>query len=387
MICEPAALSVQEFTQADDLESLRDAWSKLGSATRGGSFYHTLDWLQVYWQHFGAGQRLRVLFITSGATPIGILPLCVTPEKTRLGTLHVLTYPLHDWGTFYGPIGPNPTATLTLAMDYLHSVDRDWDLLDLRWINRDEHDHLRTRWAMEHAGFGAHESVWKTVPMIDLDAGWQAYWMSRSAKLRQNMARGEQQLSRAGEVEHIRYRPAGEALGEGDPRWDLYEACLEVARGSWQGRSLTGTTLTHAAVEGYFRDSHERAAKLGMLDLNLLTVDRRPVAFFYNYICRGRIVGTRRGHVESFSRFGAGNVLFVRMLRDSFDRRDRHLDLGPGTMDSKRRWTTRLACSYRYTHYPTWAPRAQLLRLKHWVAGHGGTERDTWDKAVARPAP
>jgi hypothetical protein len=62
-------------------------------------------------------------------------------------------------------------------------------------------------------------------------------------------------------------------------------------------------------------------------------------------------------------------VLFSRMLSDSWARGDRSLDLGPGTMEYKARWCTRFAHSYRYTHYPRLVPRAQLLRLKHWMVG------------------
>ena len=80
--------------------------------TSAASFFHSFDWLEIYWRHFGDGQRLRVLVVRAGGEPLGILPLVVRSERTRLGTVRTLTYPLHDWGTFYGPIGPNPTATL-----------------------------------------------------------------------------------------------------------------------------------------------------------------------------------------------------------------------------------------------------------------------------------
>ena len=400
MICESAALRVTEIDCVEELEDLRLTWNALWPRTSGASFYHTLDWLQVYWRHFGAGQRLRVLVVTSDRTPIGILPLTVVTEQTRLGRVRVLTYPLRDWGTYYGPIGPNPTATLTMAMRHVHARRRDWDLLDLRWVNRDEHDHCRTPWSMDRAGFDARESVWKTVAVIDVDGDWNTYWMSRSAKLRQNVRRWEGHLKRLGEVEHIRYRPAGAARGDGDPRWDLYEACLDVARTSWQGRSTTGTTLSHESVEAYFRESHERAAKLGMLDLNLLTVDRQPVAFFYNYTSDGNIAGTRRGHRESLDRHGVGHVLFARMLSDSWARGDQSLDLGPGTMDYKARWCTRFAHSYRYTHYPRWAPRASCcgsnigwsaattrtrFRRAMWSAGIGKSPPST--PAISAPLP
>ena len=70
-----------------------------------GSFFQSLDWLRVYWRHFGAGQQLRVLVVTSCGEPMGIVPLVVRRETTRVGEVRVLTYPLDDWGTYFGPIG------------------------------------------------------------------------------------------------------------------------------------------------------------------------------------------------------------------------------------------------------------------------------------------
>ena len=147
--------------------------------------------------------------------------------------------------------------------------------------------------------------------------------------------------------------------------WDLYDACVDIACASWQGKSTTGTTLSHGSVEQYFRDAHAQAARLGMLDLNLLTVNKRPVAFSYNYACQGKLIGVRRGHLREVAKHGVGNVLFVKMLRDSFQRGDRSLDLGTGTLNAKNRWCSRITESYRYTHYPLLSPRVQMLRLKH----------------------
>ncbi|MGM0487817.1 MAG: GNAT family N-acetyltransferase [Planctomycetota bacterium] len=366
---------VVEINRPGQLEDLRLVWNSLASQTPGLSLFHTLDWLQVYWKHFGADQQLRVLVAVSANKPIGIVPLTVVQEQTRAGRVRVLTYPLHDHGTFYGPIGPNPAATLTLAFDYLHATSREWDLLDIRWVNRDEHDRFRTKWAMAHAGYAARESVWKHTALIDMQGGWDRYWESRSSKMRNNLRRDERRLREHGDVEYIRHRPGGMGAGDDDPRWDLYETCVEIAAASWQGASETGTTLSHERVADYFREAHAIAVKHGMVDINILKVAGRPAAFSYNYVSNGELVGIRRGHLPEFSRCGVGNVLFSRMLRDSFQRGDRNLDLGPGSDEIKCRWSTHSTSSYRYTHYPLFAPRVQLLRLKHWARGERAVPR------------
>ena len=99
---------VVEINDIDELEHYWLIWNALLAETPGASFFHSLDWLATYWKHFGHRQKLRVLVVYSRGIPVGIVPLTVICERTRVGRIRTLTYPLHDWGSFYGPIGPNP---------------------------------------------------------------------------------------------------------------------------------------------------------------------------------------------------------------------------------------------------------------------------------------
>jgi hypothetical protein len=168
-------------------------------------------------------------------------------------------------------------------------------------------------------------------------------------------------------VEFVRYRPAGSAQGEGDPRWHLFEACQQVAQSSWQQGSTTGTTMSHSSIRDFLHDAHEAAAHAGGLDLNLLLLDGRPVAFAYNYHFQGNVFGLRTGFDASLGTDGAGTVLLGRSLKDSFQRGDRTYDLGPGSLHCKRHWLTSLEKSYRYCHYPVAGARVQAIRAKHWL--------------------
>ena len=172
---------------------------------------------------------------------------------------------------------------------------------------------------------------------------------------------------RQGHATYLRYRPAGAAHGDGDPRWDLYDACEGLARRSWQGDSTSGTTLCHESIRPYLREAHAAAARAGALDLNLLLLDGRPAAFAYNYHWRGYVFGVRAGYDAEVSREGAGGLLLAWAIRDSFQRGDRLYDLGAGYFRNKRHLATRIIPIYRYSHFHPRAVRAQLIRLKRWV--------------------
>ena len=358
---------VEEINDIAELDGYRLLWNALLPQTRRATFFHSLDWLKTYWKHFGEGQRLRVLVVCSDGKPIGILPLVVRSEKSRVGRVRVLSYPLNDWGTFYGPIGPNPTATLTAGLRHIRRTARDYDLIDLRWVDRDGCDRGRTESAMRRVGFEPQRQPWGQTSVIDMAGTWDEYWSGRNAKWRRNVRCYERRLAELGEVRLLRYRPDGAIAGDDNPRWDLYDACTGIARRSWQGGSTNGTTLSHPSVADYLRDTHASAASAGTLDLNLLLLNRQPIAFVYHYAYEGRIYGLRKGFDPDFSAAGAGTVLQARVIEDSFQRGDTLYDMGVGSAESKRYWQTSVETSYRYTHFPIAVPRVQLLRVKRWL--------------------
>jgi len=358
---------VQEYDCIDELDRLRPVWGALLTQTPGATFFQSLEWLEVYWKHYGEGQKLRTLVVRSSGEPVGILPLVVRRERTRVGWVRVLTYPLDDWGSFYGPIGPAPGATLATGLEHVRRTRRDWDTVDLRWVGGPGTDHGHTAEAMRKVGFRPFRTVWNRTAVVDLADTWDDYLASKTSKWRNNFRRWERRLAARGKICFIRHRPQGGSQTDADPRWDLYDACEEIAHRSWQGSSTTGTTLTHESVRPYLRETHAVATAAGGVDVNLLLLDEEPLAFAYNYHYRGHVYGLRVGYDAQLARDGAGSLLYAYAIRDSFQRGDHTYDLGVGSLEIKRHFLTQIVPAYRYSYFHPAAPKAQLLRLKRWA--------------------
>jgi CelD/BcsL family acetyltransferase involved in cellulose biosynthesis len=273
---------------------------------------------------------------------------------------------------------------LAAGLQHIARTPKDWEVLDLRWIDRERIDHGRSEAALLCAGLPSTAGLWTQSAQVEIDENWNSYWAGRKPKHRENIRRAERQLAKLGKVEFERYRPAGAEAGQADPRWDLYNECEELAARSWQGQSSSGTTLSHPEVREFLRDAHVAAVEAGAADLCLLRIDGTAVAFAYNYAYQGSVYGLRMGYDPALEREGAGAVVLARALEDSFARGDLLYDLGPGALEIKRHWTTRLANSRRQTYYRL-TPRAQGLRLKQawrgWVTG--GAAKETGDKTLA----
>jgi CelD/BcsL family acetyltransferase involved in cellulose biosynthesis len=335
-------LRIVERNDFSSLATLRADWRRLLSQTPGATFFHSLDWLEAYWRHYGAAQRLRVLVAEEDSTVVGIVPLTVLREPSSLGPLRVLTYPQAYWGSHYGPIGPDPAGSLRAAVDHVRRTRRDWDLFDLRFAPAVERDPARSVEAMTVAGFAPQTKASEATSLIDLPTTYSDYLATRTPKWRNNVRRWERRLAEQGTVQFVRYRPQGSAAGDDHPRWDLYEHCEQVASRSWQGSATDGTTITHASVQPFLREAHEAACRAGTADMSLLYVDDRPTAFLYAYAYGGRVDGLRTGYDPTGPHAGVGNLLYMRVIEDSIARGDHTIDLGPNYAAAKRPFVTRV---------------------------------------------
>lgn len=409
---------IVELDQIEALAPYRQQWDRLLLRTPGAAFFQSLDWLVAYWRHYGEGRRLRVLLIIEGGEIRAIVPLVLRRCMTRLGPMRMIVWPLDAWGTFFGPIGPDPVWATSTAIDYLRSGPRDWDLIDLKHLGTAEPD-ADSLWGTRLSSVsGCTYRAEERTAVIDFDGSWDGYLRSRSSHWRRNFRAAEQRLMLRGDVRFERFRPDAAnarnhsdsctlnssmaraapandgsrlraALGESasweqssstavskwiDPRWDLFDACRQVAAASWQASAARGTTLSSPSIVAFLRDVHQAAAMLGALDVCLLWCDERPVAFQYNYYWNGRLFGLRQGYDPQFARYSVGVVLMGMAVRDSFARGDRLLDLGTGSIECKTPLATRMASVGRLTYYPSRALRAQLLHLGRWL-------RRRWDAA------
>ena len=84
------------------------------------------------------------------------------------------------------------------------------------------------------------KKVYQQNSVVTMYDDWEDYLASRTSKWRHELRRQFRVLEQLGDVEFVRHRPESAACGDGEPRWDLYDECLQVAAKSWQGRSTTG---------------------------------------------------------------------------------------------------------------------------------------------------
>lgn len=355
-------MNISEINSINQLQRYRSDWDNLLRQTPNANFSQTFDWLEVYWKHFKDEQKLCVLVIEQDEVVTGMLPLVIRTEQTKVGKLRFVTYPLNYWGSFYGPISANPDMTWAAGLDYLQTIRSEWDVLEPRWVGAELGERERMNALLEAARLAPVCTEFDTSAVINLAGTWEEYLTSRGGKWRNNARRWERQLAEYGKIKHLRHRPT--AGSDADPGWEYYDECLRIASNSWQAESTTGTTLTHDSISAFLRNTHLAAAKCGCVDMNLLFLNGQAIAFTYNYVYQGNVFSLRSGFDATCPVKGAGSLLYVKAIEDSFRRGDWRYDLGPGSIEIKRKLLTDVQPIYRISCFKRWSVRQQLMRLK-----------------------
>jgi CelD/BcsL family acetyltransferase involved in cellulose biosynthesis len=363
-------MHVVEYHSLEAAGELREAWNALLAVTPDASFCQSWDWISVHGEHVAGTQRPLILSVVEAGEVIGILPLAVVLERRKLGLLRVLKLAGDSWVSFSGPVSRDPQQMLSICFEHLKRRVRNYDLLEL--------SELRIAPMRDASPSKLPVEPRQPVALIDLVGDWESYRKGCQAKSNRwrNIERCERRLAQQGTIEYVRHRPRGTAHGDDDPRWDLFEACQSVAQLSWQSGLTDGNTLSHDSVREFLKKSHQTAARCGALDMNVLLFDGRPLAFLYGYHYRGYLDLIRAGFHPDFAKLAPGNALWTRLIRDSFARGDRVLDMGRGFLDYKQVWLTRIEPQQRLSYYPPTA-WGQTLRMAHWLRRRFPTSSDT----------
>ena len=361
-------LSVAEFRTRDQLAGIRETWDGLLNQTRDASCHQSYEFFCDAVDR-DAGLQPRVMAVSIAGRMIGLFPLVVRTTESGVGRVRVLTQPQTPFGNGSGPLGGNSAATLLAVFKHIQHSRRDWDVIDLAIDS--ESIRRRSINAMRSAGLSFRETPLPDREVVNLSRNWHTYWRSRPESLKARFAQSERRLGAFGDLRFVRFRPQKNA----NPRWDLFSALLRATHHTAVS-TREGMQDDPGEERKRFSRLHEFAARNGTADLCLLSLNGRPLAGAYSLCNAGRLENLRIGWAADATR-DAVEVLIGHLLRDGFEQGDRVFRFLPGARSGDNNWATHRETATRLTHYASFKPRVQLLRLGRWFADRNRIHRES----------
>lgn len=322
--------SVFEINELATLAELQPLWHELLAKTPRPAFCQTFDWLQLYWDHFGDRQRLRVFCCERAGETTG---LTVLVEQVAHGRRE-LTLPSVGSETL-SPLGTNSSWSWLAIGDRLRSELTRKHVLDLRGV-ADPQDHTLS--ALNAVGLPVRSQPWTGTTVVRLEEDFAEFWSQASATLQSLVDVGEQRLATLGPTNFVRFRP--QATDRTPPQFpdELYQDCLNIALNDEKQLPRADSVLNAPERHLFLRDLLPWAWQHAAADLCLLLIGSRPVAFRFHTLALGYLRTVWTGVDAEFRQLPLATLLLHRTLRDSSQRGDVELDLGPTPADVARDW-------------------------------------------------
>ena len=189
-------------------------------------------------------------------------------------------------------------------------------------------------------------------PFLKIDQNWDMFYETKKKKFRYNLNRAERKLNEIGDLKLVHHTTPDQIAQNLDLAFDIHWK-------RWQGR-YNSSRFSHPAWKAFYRELAIAFAEKGWMDLVLLEVGGKSIAFSYGFIFNNKyyFYVTAIDPDTAYEKYSPGTVLIRHLLEKAFESGLDEFDFMLGDEAYKRIWTK----SYREVY--TYALTRNALKAK-----------------------
>jgi len=307
---------------SDDPTTFRGSdWSGVVASDPFGSFFHTPDYLKLYWEEFGSGRLLVATATDDDADPVAACVFTVEDGLlTFLGGFDVTDY--------MGPVAV-PGRAEAFAKELFGSVlaEVEWERADLRGMKAESPWPGLLADAAGAQGLRVERYDDGVCPILQLPATHEEYLAALPAKLRHEIRRKDRRLQAdlgPYEIELATERTLPE----------LYDRFIDLHRDSPGPKGK----FMHAGMEIFFRRLGEAFLPRGEFTLAFIRVGDAWPAGIIGFRFDDTFSLYNSAFDREYGQWSPGMVLISDMIRRSIDEGLATFDLLKGDLEYKKRF-------------------------------------------------
>jgi CelD/BcsL family acetyltransferase involved in cellulose biosynthesis len=320
-------IHIKQISTAAEFEGLRINWNTLLENNYNNHVFLTWEFLFNWWKVYGATRQLFLITAWHGKQLIGIAPLMIENRKTfslRHRVLCNLGVPDIDIGGFI--LQPeNEQAPLEIC-SYIKKHEKLWDIIDLREFLFKSTEIISLKRIFNKTGFAITESTGEHY-FISIQNDWEIYNKQLSRKFRYNLRRALRLAEDIGAVTVKHY--SGNQI-----TWECFETIIEINRHAHFPR-LSQSPIQQEFIRQLINQKNEK----GLLNIYILSIGDRPVAYEYGFIYNGRFDDWRTGYDTDLpANISIGKLLAAQVIEACFKDHLNEIDFLRGTESYKNEW-------------------------------------------------
>ncbi len=346
-------LVIQTVSDERTFLALKPAWNKLVEEAEIDHPFLNHEWVDAWWQSFGAGKKLHILVVKAGERLVAIAPLMLGEGRMYGIKVRKLQFIANvHTPRFDLIIAGRRTAVYRAIWSHLSSLTDLWDVIEWSQI---VFDSMTLRELPElAAGERFLTGLWHSedCPYVNFAGGWTALLQSLSHNHRSQMRKRLRRLRRVGAVRL-------EIVASGDDLNRDVEDGLAIEAAAWKAQAGTAILCRPELIQ-FYRRTAEQTARLGTLRLIFLNVAGSRIAFAFALCDKNKIYVLKAGYRPEYAAYSPYLLLCFLLFEDACARGLKEYEFLGGSDSWKLRWTDKTKPQYWLYIFPR-RPRTSLI--------------------------
>jgi CelD/BcsL family acetyltransferase involved in cellulose biosynthesis len=199
---------------------------------------------------------------------------------------------------------------------------RGWDIISLGRMVADRDIDVSDVAARMAPKSAVHECTPGAVPYIPLETTWEAYLAERSRSFKRNVRNRSRKLNAIG---HVRFQRITRLVESGLKVTTMMMWLRTTAERSWKAGEHTAIS-SDAGVFAFYGELAERLNAIGCLDVSILWLEERPVAYIFGASYNGEFFEIDIAFDAQLSKASPGIYLRNCLLQELFQQNYRIYD-------------------------------------------------------------
>ena len=323
-------LIVSQVSSYDTFRNCKDKWDGLLSKSDADNIFLTYDWIDACLRHFHKKEEMLILNVFHDNKLVGIAPLVIIKKRYAWFTVKIVSFigtSVSDRMDFI--IDGNKEEIITLMLDYLMKIKRRWDIVDLQEIT----EGTGTMKIIER--YMGNNKIMNIIGpqaksfFIELSRNKDFIFQKYSTRLRKRL--------RKNKLTDLNFKTERHANGDINAD-NLFSTMSNIEKHSWKDEDQCGIFLKRES-ECFHKQIFDRFSNNKWLDVAILSINAKPVAYIYNYLYKQKSYNYNIAFDKKYYNFSPGVILMMWMLKDSASKDISEFDFIRGDALWKRRLT------------------------------------------------
>ena len=328
-------LTVQKISSFAEFKNYRHDWEDLLSRSHADNIFLTYEWIEACIGHFCRGKKLLVLEIFEGEKLVGIAPMMIYRRRYFGPAIRLVCFigaNASDRMDFIIDADSNREEIVAGILDYIVGVQDEWDFIDLQDIDKDTGTIDSIERYLSAKSFTGIIGPEKKSFFISMNGNAGLIFNRFSKKFCRKQNKINNKWFGAN-IEFERY--IGSNLTENQA---LFSELRYVANRSWQSEKHSGI-FSRTEAPNFHTIIFNRFREERLLDVAIMRLNKKPIAYIYNYLYNGRLYNYSIAFDKRYSGLSPGTLLMLWSIMDSAAKGIREYDFTRGEEAWKKRLT------------------------------------------------